>query len=506
MIKRYTHCMMWVLLFLFIGCKKSDTTPTPPPLSTDKSITEFKFLKSLNAELDADITGTISGTGITVNFPVSFKKDGLIATFTASPKSTVTVGATAQTSGQTANSFAQPLTYTVKAEDGTSASYTVTLNNIGIAANANINLTTSYNYELNNDEWINYSEQMPASLKFYNGGYLARISHDFDKDGDKDMIMGNLNYDDAKGQLVNAPRPVNFLRNSGGVYTDETASVFSGSVPGQVHPRKAVVADFDKNGWMDVVFAGHGFDAPPFPGEQALVMMNNNGKFTSSLLPQGGFFHSVCSGDVDNDGDIDLFFTDNKNQCKFFINDGKGQFAYDATVFPSDISNLNYFTSELYDLNKDGYLDLIIAGHTHENAAPTVLWGNYTGKYSKSRSTVLPAVANWGVIIDINLVDINGDGLQDIILDRQGDGTGSQQVFYGLYVQAIIQENNKTFTDKTATVISGNPVLTYPGISWFWIDWLRIYDVDKDGDKDIIVDNKFFNMKWINQNGVFTKQ
>ena len=503
MLKVYANALAFSLVFLFVGCKKEDSTPTPPAKSSEKVITEFKFLKSLNAELDVDYTGVISGTNITFSFPVSFKKESLIATFASSAKSSVTVGTAAQTSGQTPNSFTQPVVYIIKAEDGSTATYTVTLNNVGIAANNSINLTTSYYYELSNDKQINYDGQMPSSLKFYNGGYLARAMYDFDKDGDKDLMMGNLNFDDATGQLLNSPRPVNFIRNNGGVYADETASAFTGSVPGQVHPRKAIVGDFDKNGWMDVVFAGHGFDAPPFPGEQALVMMNNNGKFTSSLLPQGGFYHSVCSGDIDNDGDIDLFFTDNKNQCKFFLNDGKGQFTYDNTVFPSDIANLNYFTSELYDLNKDGYLDLVIAGHTHENATPTVLWGNYTGKYSKSRSSALPAVANWGVIIDINFIDINGDGLQDVVLNRQGDGTGSQQVFHGLYVQILFQESNKSFTDKTSTAITNNIILDYPGLSWFWVDWLRIFDVDGDGDLDITSDNSYLGISWLNRNGVF---
>ncbi|MCY1524457.1 Repeat domain in Vibrio, Colwellia, Bradyrhizobium and Shewanella [compost metagenome] len=256
---------------------------------------------------------------------------------------------------------------------------------------------------------------------------------------------------------------------------------------------------------MDVIFAGHGFDAPPFPGEQALVMMNNNGIFTASYLSPSGFFHSVASGDIDNDGDLDIFFTDNKNQCKFFINNGSGQFTYNNTIFPADISNLNYFTSELYDVNNDGYLDLIIAGHSHEGAQPMVLWGNYSGKYAKTRSSVLPSVSGWGVIIDINFIDMNGDGLQEIILNRQGDGTGSQQLFHGLYVQILAQQSDRTFSDKTSTYIDQPMVTSHPDLNWFWVDWLRLYDADGDGKKDLVADNKYYNCQWRNLNGKFIK-
>lgn len=57
MLKVYACALVISLVYLFIGCKKEDSTPTPPAKSSEKVITEFKFLKSLNAELDADYTG-----------------------------------------------------------------------------------------------------------------------------------------------------------------------------------------------------------------------------------------------------------------------------------------------------------------------------------------------------------------------------------------------------------------------------------------------------------------
>jgi len=503
--KKYSAALCAALLLL-ASCNKGDTpAPAPPPTtpvaSTEKSITSFAILKKDNPSLESDVTATFSGQKISVEIPANVTERNLVATFAASSKAKVRVNEVEQLSGQTRNSFSGTLTYEVEAEDKSKATYTVETKAVGNAPAQNVNATTSYEYRTGSKTWINYNTDMPSGIQFYPGGYLARAVYDFDKDGDEDILAGNLNYD-ANG-LVNSPKPFVYLENQGGIYTDASASKLPGN-PGLVHPRKAIVGDFDKNGYMDVVVAGHGFDQPPFPGEKAILLKNQNGVFSATDIEPIGFYHSVSSGDIDNDGDIDLFFTDTKN-CKFFINNGSGSFTYDNTIFPSDITNTNYFTSEIYDLNADGYLDVIISGHEHENAATTVLWGNYTGKFSKTRSTVLPKIQGWGVAIDINILDVNKDGKQDIILNRQADGSGSLEIFHGLNIQVLTQQANGTFSDQTSSVINSNIVATHPQLTWFWVDWLRVYDMDNDGDKDLITDNKFYNLQWTYNNGVFSK-
>lgn len=73
--------------------------------------------------------GVISGNNIAVTLPYANKGSitKLVATFTTSPFSSVTVGSTAQVSGTTVNDFTNPVIYTVKSSDGTaSQNYTVT--------------------------------------------------------------------------------------------------------------------------------------------------------------------------------------------------------------------------------------------------------------------------------------------------------------------------------------------------------------------------------------------
>lgn len=497
-----------LFLLLITSCKKDapDPAPAPPPvvLSSEKKITAFSLLKKDNPALEADLIGTITGNAIVIETIASLTARDFKASFTVSDKASVYIAGVKQTSGVTSASYATKLNLDVEAEDKSKTTYTVELKTTGSAPNMSVNATTSYALRTQAKTWINYGTALPQGLRFGPGGYLARAFYDFDKDGDEDLIMGNLSYDFVNNTLLNTPHPVNYLENRSSTFMDVSSTKFTGGVPGLVHPRKAILGDYDKNGWMDVVMAGHGFDAPPFPGENGILLKNNNGIFSKTDILPIGFYHSVCSGDIDNDGDLDLFFTDTKN-CKFFLNNGSGTFTYDNSIFPSDMSNLNFYTSELYDLNADGYLDLVATGHEHEGANSTVLWGDHTGKYTKARSFIIPKVSGWGVAIDIIIMDLNKDGKQDILLNRVGDGTGPQQLYHGLRIQVVLQEAGNTFIDKSATLINANPQTSHPQLSWFWVDWLRLMDTDGDGDQDLVTDNRFYNLQWRNDNGVFVK-
>jgi hypothetical protein len=381
-----------------------------------------------------------------------------------------------------------------------------------IQGNANINLTTSY-----------YLYAQPANFLYTNlstifqsvhGGYFpyefsARAFYDFDKDGDLDLIGATFNDHDA-------PIEAHYYKNNGGNYQKDQ-SVFDGNVPGYVHARQAILADFDKNGWMDVVIIAHGYDRAPQPGEKQKVLMNFNGKFTTKELSLPApnrlpYTHSGCAGDIDNDGDVDLFFTSVYAPVAgiFMKNNGSGVFTYDAGIFPADIKDKPYNTSALYDLNQDGYLDLVICGHDNAPGAadpmylakPMVLWGNSKGKYTSSNSTTLPVIKPYGITNNINFLDFDKDGKIDILLTKTGDGT-ELNFYQGYYTQLLKNKGGNSFTDATVTNMgtyrNDNP-------TGGWILWLRPHDIDNDGDLDITSEDKIDPHEWINNSGIFIKK
>lgn len=484
------------LLLVLLGCSK-DTPNDSVQLSSEKNITELKFLKSLNPTLDKDYIGTIANNTISFSMTKGIDVSNLKASFQASAKSNLRIGNTIQQSGVTQNNFSNAITYTVTAEDNSTKNYTVSITFEGIAANPNINKTTSYYLYTQNILYTELKNIMPFNPKGWPYTpvlYDSRAYYDFDKDGDIDIMAASYNYPDNIGL------DIEYYKNNGGTFVKDQ-SVFGANIPKYVQGRKAIIGDFDKNGWMDVVIAGTGVDKDPYPGETAQVIFNNNGQFTAQTLPlPAGFYHSVCAGDIDNDGDLDLFFTNNFSINKFLINNGSGSFTYDSSIFPATMGNKTYFTSELYDINNDGYLDLVSTGHEEPNwTESVVLWGDASGKYSENRKAIIPTVQYNGVVVDVDFMDFNSDGKMDMILNRTGDGKGSLRFYQGYHIQ-FLRNDGSSFTDVSSTVMPNNK-----DINADWINWLRVWDVDKDGDLDITADEKWYNLEWKNNSGIFSR-
>ena len=92
--------------------------------SSTKQITSFAFLAADNPNLTNDVQASITGTSITAIVPFGTDVGALVATFMTNGDA-VTVGGAAQTSGTTPNDFSNPVTYEVKAGDGSTQDYTV---------------------------------------------------------------------------------------------------------------------------------------------------------------------------------------------------------------------------------------------------------------------------------------------------------------------------------------------------------------------------------------------
>jgi photosystem II stability/assembly factor-like uncharacterized protein len=104
-----------ILLGLMAACSK---TPTGWWTSSNK-ITSYGFEQP-------KASGSITGTNISVTVPNGTDVTHLVAEFSYDGSS-VNVGSTPQVSGTTTNDFTNPVIYTVKAKDGSTQDYTVTV-------------------------------------------------------------------------------------------------------------------------------------------------------------------------------------------------------------------------------------------------------------------------------------------------------------------------------------------------------------------------------------------
>ncbi len=305
-------------------------------------------------------------------------------------------------------------------------------------------------------------------------------------------------YAPSEGWRLEPTIPAELYLNDGrGCFTLDT-SFLGGNPPGRLAPRKALPGDFNGDGRMDVFVLDHGYDKPPFPGAAPYVILSteNGSVLGSGLETLVGFQHGGASADVDADGDIDVFVTHlNAIHGPFFlINDGAGSFALDADRVEG-LAHKALFTAELVDVDGDGYLDLLAAGHEFDpygdNFATRILWGDSTRVYSTGRATVLPAVFGQGVVVDIDASDTNGDGDKDIVINRTGDERTAS--YRGYYVQLVEQVGKRRFEDRTAQLLHRNE-----DAGADWIVWIRMCDRDADGDVDIVVDDAARDLIWKN--------
>jgi len=126
------------------------------------------------------------------------------------------------------------------------------------------------------------------------------------------------------------------------------------------------ILDYDGDGAMDLYFA----TGTMFPvgtvatGPNRLFKNLGGGKFRDATEEAGlgfrGYCHGIIVGDVDNDGDPDVFLA-NYGTNALFLNDGHGKFT-DATVdtgidHPSGWSSSGAFL----DFDNDGDLDLYVS-------------------------------------------------------------------------------------------------------------------------------------------------
>lgn len=232
-------------------------------------------------------------------------------------------------------------------------------------------------------------------------GASAYARADFKGNGTITLFTATLHYDPYKPQADSVGKNSTFdfwSQNPSGAWVKE-ASMIDNPV-GCLHPRKAIVADFNDDSKPDVMVACTGYDDTPFPGEQNyMVLSTATGVFKSQVIPSTvGYFHGAAAADLDNDGLIDFVTSDGKTApLRFFKNKGNGVFEEQRGKFPSTLVQSGYYTVEVLDVDGDGKLDVLAGGHEFTGSPTVLLTGSGTGTFTTVRT--FPAAAT-GVVLD----------------------------------------------------------------------------------------------------------
>lgn len=181
------------------------------------------------------------------------------------------------------------------------------------------------------------------------------------------------------------------------------------------------VGDVDGDGRLDVVLGQEGAN---------VVWRQTADGWAVDTLPGGAAWETreVDLGDVDGDGDLDLVAANvgwrgTDPQDRLLLRDGAG---WIEAALPAEA--WNSLDLDTVDLDGDGDLDLLGAAQ-----GPVYAWRNDgAGGFVDATAALLPEQPS-GEWLDVEVGDLDGDGLDDLYLCNRG---GEDQVLFGGVVRA----------------------------------------------------------------------
>ena len=307
-----------------------------------------------------------------------------------------------------------------------------------------------------NGTFINITQS--AGTRNKNGRGRAPFWVDYDNDGLLDIFVKNIESNN-----------VLYHNNGDGTFTDVAASAgFADLLSGWV----ISFADYDKDGYMDLIISGH-----------TLQLLHNEGNGTFRDVTQSAgikvrsFTEGVAWGDYNNDGYLDLFVTCGAHKkvssgaltpvlCR---NNGDGTFT-DVTASAGLNVDTNAFSAIWGDFDNDGYLDLFVAALGMGNGpnANRLFHNNGDGTFTDVAASVGLQLqgggsphfgASWG--------DYDNDGFLDLVIkDGFPNKNGLARLFHNsgnanhfLKIALVGTKSNRLGIGAKAYVTNGNQTL-----------------------------------------------
>ncbi len=223
-------------------------------------------------------------------------------------------------------------------------------------------------------------------------------------------------------------------------------------------PQSIAIGDVNHDGKADVVVGNCGDSI-------AVFLQNNSGGLDGPVLYATINSCSVKIADLNNDGLLDVVgLGGGTNTVGVLLQNGNG--SLDAPV-SYNVTHGGYDDLKVGDVNHDGLTDIVVmSGQLYQYPDIGVLLQNPDGTFGPAVYYDLGGDTPFKGGIGVG--DVNGDGLDDIVMSYGGNQPSS-------FIGAFLQNSSHTL----------NPAINYP--SYDIPESVEIADVNFDGRNDVIV-------------------
>jgi hypothetical protein len=316
-----------------------------------------------------------------------------------------------------------------------------------------------------------------AGLTGFYGG-LNMVHADVDSDGDPDVLVLRGAWFDDLGQ-----HPNSLLLNDGsGTFTDVT---FASGLGDKAYPTQgAAFADYDADGDLDLYIANEDTTHSYFPSQ---LFRNEGGvQFvdvaSTSGVANNRYGKAAAWGDIEGDGDPDLFVSNLFSANRLYLNNGDGGFTDVASEAGTERPEMS-FGAWFWDYDNDGDLDIYCAAYVEDMTQVAASWlelphehesGRLLRNDGQGRFDDLTSEAGLDRLVTTmgtNIGDLDNDGWLDFYL-----GTGFPS--YTAVIPNVMYRNvrGERFEDITASGGFGHLQKGH-GVAFA--------DIDNDGDQDV---------------------
>jgi hypothetical protein len=227
---------------------------------------------------------------------------------------------------------------------------------------------------INNGDGTYRDIAVKAGVDDPGNGYCCAFA-DYDNDGDPDLYVGNINDTDKPVTRI-------LYRNNGDLtFTNVTKEA---GLEGRGNNISCCFGDFDNDGDLDLFLANSSGPGHPEAGWGADSLFRNNGDGTFTDISEASGValltnsRGSTTGDIDNDGDLDILVNNSWNDSQVFLNDGLGKFTDAAKTTGGSV--FYGHGCAFGDLDDDGDLDLVSGNWRRPSASNPGKWKLFRNK------------------------------------------------------------------------------------------------------------------------------